>query len=239
MRSWPFASVVGLAIPYGFLLATLYLFAHWRPVGLNPFQFANAADLVSATTAGLIVGLGTLVAGGIIGMYVSSKSVAAAEIAGPDKLRTDMPKNIAIIVVITVTVIVMTVIAWIMMSPFRWVCTGVVVAMSAQIALDGNKFFDSSFPHISQKVAFLQVAIILPFASTYAGERDIEKVLSGDSARVIDAARSEVGVNVEDGVRYVGMLGDFHILFEPATRSTIVLQSDARIVFAKLNNEKM
>lgn len=68
-RTLSLKSVAALSIPYGFVLSTCYLTGYWKPLGLNPFQYANAADLASATIAGIWTALAVVALGGVIGIY--------------------------------------------------------------------------------------------------------------------------------------------------------------------------
>lgn len=70
------SAVMAFVLPWGLFLAALRLMAYWTPIGINPFEFANASDLLASALAG---------------SAVTFAGIAISSIAGI-KLGDSMPK---------------------------------------------------------------------------------------------------------------------------------------------------
>ena len=76
---------MAIALPYGVLLASIYLLAYWGSWGVNPFQYASAMDIVTAGIAGIGIALILMpVAGGVGAVIGASLASAHDKIAGLD-----------------------------------------------------------------------------------------------------------------------------------------------------------
>lgn len=215
-------SILTLGVPYGLFLSAVYLIAYWAPLGLMPFQYANVADLSSATLAGLtitFIGLALgVVAGLILGRLFPQPSPRFAK---------------AIFIGIMATSCAAIPVLWIWLeTPAKWYLIGMFASFLATPLL-------MMIPALSRLIANDYVRPLLTMAIAYMpafmygyGTSAVYKVQSTDAGMQIDTARSELGNLTTKQAKYAGMLGDFHIAYEPESKSTLLIPASSRITLA-------
>ena len=215
-------AMLGFAVPYGFVLASLYLYAYWHPVGLQPFQYANAADLVSATIGTIVTWLAALI--------VMIAITYLIDYVSPNK--TPSNPNKAAIVIACIAIIFAAIASWLGNSPIKWMITAFAVGTISMLILRKSEWVDKHLPTRPTRLAAIIITIVLP-AIFYGRGTDYvnDALIPARGGVIVDAKRSDIGVPTNGRVMYLGMLGNFHVLRELSTRTTIILPSDKRIVF--------
>ena len=221
-----FKTIAGLMIPYSLFLAALYLLAYWQPLGLMPFHYANVADLGAAALAGMatsFVGLVVGVGGGLL----------------LGRILPDPPKHAGkyIFWTFTITSVIVIPIIWLFWdSPLKWFLIGMFASFLAMPVL-------MAVPLLAQLVDDDHVRPILIVAIAYIpafmygyGSRSVSDVLNPNRGVQIDTERSDLGQRTFGQVKYAGMLGNFHVAYEPKTKRTLLIPSDARLTIVAVKS---
>lgn len=221
-------TVAGLMIPYSFFLAALYLIAYWSPLGLMPFHYANVADLGAAALAGMatsFVGLIIGVGGGfVLGRLFPLPSKKAGKV---------IFWSIMIVSAIVIPVL------WILLdSPTKWFLIGMFASFLVMPLLMAVPVF-AHLVDDDHVRPLLVVAIAYMPAFMYGyGAKSVGAVLSTDHGVQIDVERSELGQGTAGQVKYAGMLGSFHVAYEPETNRTLLIPGGARITIVPVKTLK-
>lgn len=226
-------AIVGFAVPYGFVCASLYLYAYWHPMGLNPFHYANAADLVSATLGGIVVSFVLLFVGMAMG-FISSPAMSRPPSDEPIKRGAVDTANAYAGMVIIPLLLGLT---WWRGWPVKWIVAGGAIAIFIPLLLRGNNWYNITFPTHKDRFFVGLIAVVLPFAFFGQGAIAIDRATTIGAGMAIDVARSDLGVPVRGQVMYTGMLGDFHVLRELSTKSTLLVPAQTRVVLQETKFE--
>ena len=236
IRSGPsLKTLAAFSIPYGFVLASCYLAGYWNPLGLNPFQYANAADLSSATIAGIWGALAVLAIGGLIGVY-GSPAVFVASKALRDFEHTKYPKSKlkqAGLNVLALLIIALVVVAiWKGDKFIRAVAMGTFFSSLVLAYLGLRKNLDISEPAVIRTYGWaVLIILIMPIFTWKLGNDAIAKALRASTGMTLDVTRSALPMKTQGRVVYVGMLGEFHVAQAVDSNSTLLLPSSTSIVF--------
>lgn len=212
-------SGLALGVPYGLFLSAVYLLAYWGPLGLMPFQYANVADLSSATLAGLtitFIGLALGVVGGL--------AIGRLAPQPPPKFAKDL-----FIILMASSAIAIPVLWIVLKTPAKWFLIGMFASFLATPLL-------MMIPALSRLLGNDYIRPLLTMAIAYMpafmygyGTLAVSKVQSAHAGMQIDLARSEIGAISAKQLKYAGLLGDFHVAYELQTRSTVLIPAGTRI----------
>lgn len=217
-----------MMIPYSFFLAALYLIAYWSPLGLMPFHYANVADLGAAALAGMatsFVGLVIGVGGGfVLGRFLPQPSKKAGKLIFWSTM--------------IVSAIAIPALWMVLDSPTKWFLIGMfasflVMPLLMAVPVLAHLVDDD---HV-RPLLIVAIAYMPAFMYGY-GARSAGTVLSIDHGVQIDIERSDLGPRTAGQVKYAGMLGSFHVAYEPETNRTLLIPGDARIAIVPVKTLK-
>lgn len=213
--------VWSLALPYGFVLAALYLLAFWGKLGLNPFHYGSPAELLAAALASLVLFAASLLLGMVVGMWLAQIS---PEI---DRKVLQWLRWVLLLGAIGIAG------GWVWLllngNPLHWLLIGLFLNFGAVAALTRSAWFRTWQPSVVAVVAILLAYV--PCAVIYYGTNQIARLSNPLTGHQVDQVRSELGTKFGDQLLYVGALGDSHVLFQPSRRGVILMPRSNRIVY--------
>ena len=222
--------LLAIALPYGVLLASIYLLAYWGSWGVNPFQYASAMDIVTAGIAGIGIALILMpVAGGVGAVIGASLASAHDKIAGldggtnsaggiPVPTRSYIASKISLLALLGVPLVLLFV-----DTALKYAVLGGLANILASRAIDSQRSSDFlGCSPLTLKVGVFFV-VLVPFLAFYKGAADAEQVMDLNSGRFVDVSRSGLPVEAKQPIFYLGMLGSSHLLYEWRSESVIVI----------------
>lgn len=229
-------TLAAFSIPYGFVLASCYLAGYWNPLGLNPFQYANAADLSSATIAGIWAALALFAIGALIGIYGNPAVFLASKVLRDYSGRTEHPRSKlkqAAFTMLALLMIALAVLAiWKGDKFIRAALIGIVFSSLVIAYLGLRKNLDVYNPAVMRTYLWaVMIILIIPIFTWKLGDDAIAKALRASTGMTLDVTRSGLPMKTRGRVVYIGMLGEFHVAQEVDSKSTLLLPSGTTIVF--------
>lgn len=225
------------AIPYGASLACIYLLAYWKPLGINPFHYANAADLTSATLGGMAVAIGVGAISALLGVMFNDYSERKADTPLPASKfgRLLVEKERYAIYAIVLYWIISS---YLKSDPFFWFYVGLTLSIALFFHFGKKPFYGEIF---NNRYAFYSAPFLLiaaPFSFFFYGSSEIRSALDPDTAIVVDPIRSDLELKEHHGaLLYAGMLGKHHVIYEVSTGATILVPEGAPIVLYNMKKK--
>lgn len=214
---------LSLGAPYGLFIAALYLKAFWQPVGINPFQYANPVELLGAALGSLTFTLACLVLGMLIGLWIGYRIPQAK---GAWTRFTPYAIGVGAVCAIGYW-------AYLLLNgnPTHWLVIGLIINFLAMIAIATTPWFDKWFrgPIVVSIVTMLLAYV--PCAVLFYGNAQVRTLMSEASGHSVDARHSELGTTFTSAQLHIGVLGEFHVLYDPLARRTLLLPKSSRIAF--------
>jgi len=219
-----------LAVAFGVTMAVLYLAGFWFPIQINPFQYASAADLASATLATLaivaILLAAAMLVGGLIGQSLRHSHDALDEkrfegaLTGP---ASKIPSRSSVVKVILVAAwIALPLVILFATGVFKWFAIGGLVVVIAARPLGRWTMLGPA----SVRPYLVALILYVPFAFYGRGRVDAERATNCSRGVVIDTVRSKLTARIFGDATLLGTLGDYHFLFECSSRQVIILRSE-------------
>lgn len=222
-RAPPLSAALGLVAPYGLFIAALHLKAFWQPVGINPFQYANPIELLGAALGSLTFTLACLVLGMFVGLWIGYR---IPQTKGTWIRFTPWALGAGAICAISYWVYLL----W-KGDPTHWLVTGLIINFVAMFAIATTPWFDSWLrgPIVVSVVTMLLGYV--PCAVLCYGSAQIGRLMSTTAGHVIDSGHSELGTEFTNLQLHIGVLGEFHVLYDPVGRTTLLLPISSRVAF--------
>jgi hypothetical protein len=223
--------LVAVALPYGFFVSSLNLLAYWQPLGLMPFYYTNAIDLLSAALAGLTLTCVGLAFGALAGMFIAQlqvrKLMAYAHIHVPDWA------SFAFLALIAGAAVWCAVWGFFFDWAIKWFFAGLCANLIACQALIPKVWFQQRFPSPHSAALSLLVGVYAPFAFYGYGEIHVRHAMDPARGLLVDVDRSDIGVASTGPLMYMGVLGDFQVLWDTSTRCTMLIPKNTRLVIGE------
>lgn len=214
------STVIGLLVPYSLFLAAIYLTAFWTPLGLRPFQYANAADLGSAAIAGLATAFVGLVVGVSVGYLLGKAIPTPAERWGK-----------AIALTILIASLVAIPLLWLFWhNPAKWFLIGMFASFLAVPLLLAAPIFGKLIEDDHARPLIVLMISYMPAVMYGYGSIAIADVMNTERGMLIEYTTVDTDIDATDALKYAGMLGEYHVAYDPRSRRTLLLPKDG--VFA-------
>ena len=221
----PISAALGLGAPYGLFNAALYLKAFWQPIGINPFQYANPIELLGAALGCLTFTLACLVLGMLIGLWIGYRIPQAN-----GKWTKFTPWALGAGAVCALAY-------WIYLlwkgDPTHWLVTGLVINFVAMFAIATTPWFDSWLRGTIIVSVVTMLLGYVPCAVLFYGSAQIGRLMSITAGHMIDVNHSELGTKFANQQLHIGVLGEFHVLYDPVARTTFLLPISSRVAFTR------
>lgn len=210
-------------VPYGLFLAAVYLNAYWTPLGLRPFQYANAADLGSAAIAGLVTAFIGLVIGVCLGYllgYLLGKVIPTPS----DKLGKVVAATILIGAALAIPLL------WLFWgNPIKWFLIGLFASFLALPLLLAIPIFEKLINDDHARPLVVIMIAYMPACMFGYGSTAISDVVSTERGMLVEYTTVDTDIDANDGLKYAGMLGEYHVAYHPQTKRTLLLPKDGVI----------
>lgn len=208
-----------LGVPYGLFLSAIYLLAYWSPLGLKPFHYANVADLSSATLAGLAISFIWLLVG-VIGGFMAGRLL-------PEPSGSSGKYIFILLMVLSVAAIVGFLVF--VQNPLKWFAIGMFASFLLTPLFMAVPALGPLVANDYSRVALTILVVFLPAAMYGYGATSAAVVLSESEGVKINVARSDLSEDENTQLKYAGMLGNFHVAYEPKTRTTLLIPGNAKV----------
>lgn len=220
------STVIGLLVPYGLFLAAIYLTAYWTPLGLRPFQYANAADLGSATIAGLVIAFIGLVIGvcqGYLLAYLLAKVIPTPS----EKLGKIVAATILIGAALAIPLL------WLLWSnPIKWFLIGLFASFLALPLLLAIPIFRKLIEDDHARPLVVIMIAYMPACMYGYGATAIADVVSTERGMLVEYTSVDTHIGAKERLKYAGMLGEYHVAYDLQAKRTLLLPKDGVIAIS-------
>ncbi len=223
--------LVAAALPYGLFVSSLYLLAYWQPLGLMPFYYTNVIDLLSAALAGLTLVCVGLAFGVLAGMFIAQLQVRKLMAY----VHLPMPEWAGFAFVALIAGMATWCAVWGFLFDWstKWFFAGLCANLIAVQALFPKAWFRERFRNPYSSALSLMIGVYAPFAFYGYGEVHLRRAMEPGRGLLVDVERSNIGVVSTGPLMYMGLLGDFQVLWDVGTRSTMLIPKNARLVVSR------
>ncbi|WP_144030355.1 hypothetical protein [Burkholderia sp. AU6039] len=224
------------AVAYGVFIATCYLWTYWGAFGINVFEYASISDV--ATRAILPVAAAFLPLAVGSGIAEISPLRQTFPVGGGRDTRVGRVLNKHLRLLSTLSIVAGLTVLGISNSPWRWFSV-IPFFWPVLFVVEGHPLAVELFPDGRFRSQLLMLGVGAIFAAAGSGAQNADKILRGNSDRVVD--ESTVGVPLKATqarpVEYVGYVGGTYFLYETQTRSVVILkQTDHNALVLKPRN---
>lgn len=218
-ESMSLKAIAGLMVPYGIFLAAVYLTAYWSPFGLMPFHYANVADLGAATLAGLATAFIGLAIGVIAGFVLGART-------------PQIPERHAqwVFWAVMITSIIISIALWVFWrSPTKWYVIGMLASFIFTPLVVAAPVVNRLSVNPIVRVLVVLALCYMPGFMYGRGAGEAAKVQSNDKGSHVIMNPNDAGALGGQQQKYAGMLGEYHVLYEPITQRTTLIPNGTQI----------
>ncbi|WP_334033691.1 hypothetical protein [Burkholderia gladioli] len=213
------------ALAYGISIATIYLWTYWGSFGINAFEYASISDVAARAILPVAAGLLPLVASS--GFVEISPLVQLFPPGGGRNSRFGIFVNKHARLIVGLSVLAGLVILSTSNKSWRW-WAAILFFTPIVPFLENHPLTINLFPEDRSRRILVTAGIFSVFASAGTGDKNAEKILSGNSERVIDTASIGIPLKASPNnpVEYIGYMGGTYFLYETQTKSVIILKQN-------------
>jgi hypothetical protein len=221
MRDLPFSKYISFATSYGFVVASLYLFAFWGSFKLNILEFVGFSDLIRLALYPVVISIVMFVPGVALSKLLSGNSLPPGG-ASNTALRRFGLKHWRILV--AADIVLALAVALFLKQPERWLVVAAILAFLST-PLSHLDILIGLIPNPSARHTILALLIFVLGAAFATGKIEADTIIGGRAAYLIDIQSSGLQLETKASeLSYVGYVAENFVLYENATR---------RIVFVK------
>jgi hypothetical protein len=234
MRDIPISKYVSFVTPYGFLVASLYLFAFWGTFKLNVLEFVGFADLMKLAMYPLAVSLivflpGYAVSGVLLPLFPPG---GGADTKIGRLGRKYWPILVAVDIVLALALALFT------SQPEKWITVAFLLSFLGT-PLSHLDVFISLIPNPRARHIILSLLILVIGLAFASGKLQAHTITSGRAAYIVDLRSSGLQLTAGlDGLSYVGYLGENFVLYEDSTKRIIFVKGKDRELLVLKPNPK-
>jgi hypothetical protein len=211
------------AMPYGVVVASLYLFGFWGSFDVNILEFASLSDLIKLAIYPLLVSLASLFVGYIVSEILSGNAippgVGADSSIGRFGRKHWRPLIAGLIIIIFVFAIFGP-------SPGKWFLIAFLVSFLA-VPLTYLQFFIDLIPNPNARGSLLYILILIAGMAFFLGANNAHLAKSGRSSLLVDVSRSKLLLQHEPKkpVVYLGYVSGYFILLESTSGAVVFVKA--------------
>lgn len=217
-----FKRYFAFSVPYGAIVASLYLFGYWGAFEINILEFVGFSELVKLAAYPLLASLTFLIIGYALSELFHGDSLPPG--GGADtKIGRFGRKYWRSLLAVHISVVVL--IGIFGQAPEKWFVVASLASVLS-VPLSHLAFFISVIPdpRIRGSVLFL-LFLVAGMAFAY-GRLDAHLAKTGFSPQVVDVTRSNLSLQSDKKkpVAYLGYVGGYFMLYESATGSVVIMK---------------
>lgn len=235
MKDLPFSKYIAFITPYGFVVASLYLFAFWGSFKLNILEFVGFSDLIRLSLYPIAISLVVFVPG-----------FALSQLAIGSSLPPGCGLNTAIgrfglkhwRILVTANIVLALAVALFMKQPEKWLIVAAILTfLSAPLShLD---ILIGLIPNPSVRHTTLVLLIFFLGGAFATGKMQADKIIRGQAAYLVDIQLS--GLQLEgmaNELSHVGYLAGNFIFYENVTKRLVFVKGKDRGLLVLKPNPK-
>lgn len=233
MSDFPFSKYVALATPYVFGVSVLYLYGFWSTFDLNIFEFIKISDVINLTIYNIV----TFSASFLLGHLLSIPVLNVLPPGGGVETPIGRFGNRHWKLLIGIDLLIIFIIIYLLKSPDKWLF---IIPFSAplSIILTHLDFFIDLIPNPTARLITLGFLAILPMTSFAGAKSNSYNIIEGKSKYIVDLHNSNIGISGDNSVAYIGLAGDYFILYGTQTRRIFIIKNKDKEVIVLAPNAK-
>jgi hypothetical protein len=223
MEGSNYKNYVVFAVPYGAVVASLYLFGFWGSFHVNVLEFVGLSDLIKLAIYPLFISLASLLVGYILVEFFWGSALPPG--GGADSPNGRFGKKHWRYLIGGYLIIIFAV-AIFGPSPEKWFLVAVLVSFLST-PLTHLQIFIDIIPNPRARRSMLFLLILVAGIAFYYGTYNAHLAKSGRGSLLVDVSRSKLSLQHEPKkpVVYLGYVSGYFVLLESASGAVVFVKA--------------